>query len=250
MKGWLTGCWPARTMASDGPRHWLDLVRYAETAGHEFDYDIPNAFRYRDYLIRAFNLDVPYDQLVVEHISGDALESPRRHPVEGYNESVIGAGFFALGEGTHSPVDIREEQMRRIDNQLDVFSKTFLGLTLACARCHDHKFDPITTKDYYALAGYLVSSRHQQAFIDAPERIGKSRERPRRHQAEKSWRSWPTQAINCRNRCAARPAELADSVRTAALELQSLAGRRQTSQLATVGSRSRAGIRRLQPRFL
>ena len=154
-------------------RHWLDLVRYAETAGHEFDYDIPNAFRYRDYLIRAFNLDVPYDQLVVEHISGDALESPRRHPVEGFNESAIATGFYVLGEGTHSPVDIREEQMRRIDNQLDVFSKTFLGLTLACARCHDHKFDPITAKDYYALAGYLVSSRHQQAFIDPPDRIGK-----------------------------------------------------------------------------
>jgi Protein of unknown function (DUF1553)/Protein of unknown function (DUF1549)/Planctomycete cytochrome C len=154
-------------------RHWLDLVRYAETAGHEFDYDIPNAFRYRDYLIRAFNLDVPYDQLVVEHISGDALESPRRHPVEGFNESAIATGFYLLGEGTHSPVDIREEQMRRIDNQLDVFSKAFLGLTLACARCHDHKFDPITAKDYYALAGYLVSSRHQQAFIDPPDRIGK-----------------------------------------------------------------------------
>ena len=63
--------------------------------------------------------------------------------------------------------------MRRIDNQLDVLSKTFLGLTLACARCHDHKFDPITAQDYYAMAGYLASSRHQQAFIDPPERIGK-----------------------------------------------------------------------------
>ena len=147
-------------------------MRYAETAGHEFDYEIPNAFRYRDYLIRAFNLDVPYDQLVVEHISGDALQRPRRHLVEGFNESAIGAGFHALGEGVHSPVDIREEQMRRIDNQLDVLSKTFLGLTLACARCHDHKFDPIMAQDYYAMAGYLVSSRHQQAFIDPPERIG------------------------------------------------------------------------------
>ncbi len=153
-------------------RHWLDLVRYAETAGHEFDYEIPNAFRYRDYVIRAFNQGVPYNQLVREHIAGDALEQPRRHPVEGYNESAIGPGFYALGEGTHSPVDIREEQMRRIDNQLDVLSKTFLGLTLACARCHDHKFDPITAQDYYAMAGFLASSRHQQAFIDPPERIG------------------------------------------------------------------------------
>ncbi len=154
-------------------RHWLDLVRYAETAGHEFDYEIPNAFRYRDYVIRALNLDLPYDQFVIEHIGGDALARPRRHPVEGFNESAIGAGFFVLGEGTHSPVDIREEQMRRIDNQLDVLSKTFLGLTLACARCHDHKFDPITSQDYYAMAGHLASSRHQQAFLDAPDRIGR-----------------------------------------------------------------------------
>ena len=103
-----------------------------------------NAFRYRDYVIRAFNADLPYDQFVTEHIAGDLLDSPRRHPADGYNESILGTGFYFLGEGTHSPVDVREEQMRRIDNQIDVLSKTFLGLTVACARCHDHKFDPIT----------------------------------------------------------------------------------------------------------
>jgi hypothetical protein len=152
-------------------RHWLDLVRYAETAGHEFDYEILNAFRYRDYVIRAFNRDLPFDQFVVEHLAGDLIENPRRHPAEGFNESVIGTGFYFLGEGTHSPVDVREDGMRRIDNQIDVISKTFLGLTVACARCHDHKFDPIGNRDYYALAGFLRSSRHQQAFIDPPGRI-------------------------------------------------------------------------------
>ena len=160
-------------------RHWLDLVRYAETAGHEFDYDIVSAFRYRDYVIRAFNADLPYNRFVTEQIAGDLLDSPRRHPSEGLSESVLGTGFYFLGEGTHSPVDVREEQMRRIDNQIDVISKTFLGLTLACARCHDHKFDPITNTDYYALAGFLRSSRHQQAFIDRPERIGRDVERLR-----------------------------------------------------------------------
>ncbi len=153
-------------------RHWLDLVRYAETAGHEYDYEIPNAFRYRDYVIRALNADLPYDRLLVEHIAGDLLEPPRRHPVEGYNESIIATGFFHLGEGVHSPVDVREEEVRRIDNQIDVMSKAFLGLTVACARCHDHKFDPIASHDYYALAGFLCSSRYQQAFIDPPDRIG------------------------------------------------------------------------------
>jgi mono/diheme cytochrome c family protein len=153
-------------------RHWLDLVRYAETAGHEFDYDIVSAFRYRDYVIRALNADLPYDRFLTEQIAGDLLETPRRHPAEGFNESILGTGFYFLGEGTHSPVDVREEQMRRIDNQIDVISKSFLGLTVACARCHDHKFDPITSKDYYALAGFLRSSRHQQAFIESPQSVG------------------------------------------------------------------------------
>jgi hypothetical protein len=153
-------------------RHWLDLVRYAETAGHEFDYDIPHAFRYRDYVIRALNADLPYDRFVIEHIAGDLLEPPRRHPVAGFNESILATGSFFLGEGTHSPVDVREDEVRRIDNQIDVLSKAFLGLTVACARCHDHKFDPISNRDYYALAGFLRSSRYQQAFIDPPGRIG------------------------------------------------------------------------------
>jgi hypothetical protein len=154
-------------------RHWLDLVRFAETAGHEFDFEIPEAWRYRDYVIRAFNADVPYDRFVIEHIAGDLLARPRLHPVERFNESIIGTGFFHLGEGKHSPVDIRGDQADRLDNQIDVFSKTFLALTLSCARCHDHKFDPIRTKDYYAMMGYLQSSRFQMAFIDDPAPLRK-----------------------------------------------------------------------------
>src|SRR5262249_6326650 len=79
-------------------RHWLDLVRYAETRGHEFDYIAPNAHQYRDYVIRAFNADVPYDQIVTEHIAGDLLTAPRLHPVEGFNESILGTRFWFLGE--------------------------------------------------------------------------------------------------------------------------------------------------------
>ncbi|MGD9719874.1 MAG: PSD1 and planctomycete cytochrome C domain-containing protein [Pirellulales bacterium] len=151
-------------------RHWLDLVRYAETCGHEFDFDLPNAYRYRDYLIRAFNDDVPYDQFVLEHVAGDLLPAPRRHPREGYCESIIATGWYFFGEAKHSPVDSRQDEADRIDNQIDVLAKTFLGLTVSCARCHDHKFDAITTNDYYALAGYLQSSRYQQAYIDAPQK--------------------------------------------------------------------------------
>jgi hypothetical protein len=149
-------------------RHWLDLARFAETYGHEFDVNIPEAYRYRDYVIRAFNADLPYDQFVTEHVAGDLLPRPRRHPIEGTNESILGTGFFLLGEAKHSPVDSRGDHADRLDNQIDVFSKTFLGLTVACARCHDHKFDAIRQKDYYALSGYLQSARFQRAFLDDP----------------------------------------------------------------------------------
>ena len=140
-------------------RHWMDLVRYAETKGHEFDYAIVGAWQYRDYLIRAFNDDLPYDQLVREHLAGDLLEAPRYHPKSGIAESPLATSFFAMAEGTHSPVDIKKDEADRIDNMIDVTSKTFQGLTVSCAKCHDHKFDPILTADYYSLYGVMESTR-------------------------------------------------------------------------------------------
>jgi cytochrome c553 len=150
-------------------RHWLDLVRYGETRGHEFDYLIPNAYQYRDYVIRALSADVPYNQFVLEHVAGDLLPKPRLHPEHGSNESILGTGFWFLGEEVHSPVDIRQDQADRFDNKVDVLSKAFLGLTVACARCHDHKFDAISTKDYYALFGFLQSSHYRLARFDSME---------------------------------------------------------------------------------
>jgi cytochrome c553 len=150
-------------------RHWLDLMRYGETRGHEFDYPIPNAYQYRDYVIRALNADVPYNQFVVEHLAGDVLAKPRLHPQQGFNESILGTGFWFLGEEVHSPVDIRQDQADRFDNKVDVLTKAFLGLTVACARCHDHKFDAISTKDYYALFGFLQSSHYRLARFDSME---------------------------------------------------------------------------------
>ncbi|WP_372715586.1 DUF1553 domain-containing protein [Novipirellula sp.] len=150
-------------------RHWLDLVRYAESRGHEFDDDALNAFQYRDYVIRAFNADVPYDQLVREHIAGDLLRQPRLNPDDGYNESILGTGFWFLGEWVHSPVDIRKDEADRFDNMVDVMSKTFLGVTVSCARCHDHKFDAISTADYYSLTGFLQSSDYRQVRFESLE---------------------------------------------------------------------------------
>jgi hypothetical protein len=150
-------------------RHWLNLVRYAETRGHEFDYAIPNAYQYRDYVVRALNADVPYNQFVLEHLAGDLLTEPRLHPQQGFNESILATGFWFLGEEVHSPVDVRQDQADRFDNKVDVLSKAFLGLTVACARCHDHKFDAISTKDYYSLFGFLQSSHYRLARFDSME---------------------------------------------------------------------------------
>ena len=154
-------------------RHWLDLVRYAETLGHEFDYPLPYAWRYRDYVIRALNADVPYNQFVREHIAGDLMTEPRRNPELGFNESNIATGFWYLCEDKHAPVDVKGEEASRIDNQIDVFGRTFLGLTIACARCHDHKFDAITADDYYALSGFLQSSRRRVEWIDSNDETKK-----------------------------------------------------------------------------
>jgi hypothetical protein len=150
-------------------RHWMDLVRYSDTLGNEADMPIPNAWRYRDYLVRAFNADLPYDRLILEHLGGDLLDEPRRLRDGNDNESVLGTAFFWMSEGKRSPVDLRQAQAESFDNRLDVIGKTFLGLTVACARCHDHKFDPITQEDYYGLYGYLKSSRYTQTLLNRSE---------------------------------------------------------------------------------
>ena len=151
-------------------RHWLDLVRYAETDGHEFDFDKPEAWQYRDYVTRALNSDLRFDQFATEHLAGDLLQKPRLNTAEGFNESILGTGFFWFGEGKHSPVELGADEAERIDNQVDVLSKAFLGLSMGCARCHNHKFDAISTKDYYALAGYLKSSRFHLATLRSEEK--------------------------------------------------------------------------------
>ena len=147
-------------------RHWMDLFRYTESNGLEFDPDIPHAWQYRDYLIRAFNGDVPYDQLIREHLAGDLLPEPRLDPDTRVNESIIGTANLRLVEYGYQPVEPWEDRVRWIDNQVDVASKAFLGLTVSCARCHDHKFDAISQKDYYSLHGTFYGARPTVRAID------------------------------------------------------------------------------------
>ena len=149
-------------------RHWMDLFRYSESHGSEGDPDIPFAWRYRDYLIRAFNRDIPYDQLIREHLAGDLLPNPRFDAEGRTNESMIGPANFRLVEHGFQPVDPWEDRVKWTDNQVDVASKAFLGLTVSCARCHDHKFDAISQRDYYAFFGTLYGARPTMRAIDAP----------------------------------------------------------------------------------
>ncbi len=149
-------------------RHWLDVVRFAETNGHEFDFYKYEAWRYRDYVIRAFNEDVPYDRFVAEQIAGDLLPSPRLSANGRQLESAVGSGFFGLQEERNGATDLEEVRSEMRDSKIDVFGKAFLGLTIACARCHDHKFDPIAAADYYALGGIVDSTRTTLRSIESP----------------------------------------------------------------------------------
>ena len=147
-------------------RHWMDWTRYADSHGSEGDPGIENGWYYRDYLIRALNADVSYPQLVREHVAGDLLAEPRINRELGINESLIGTAHWRMVFHGFSPTDALDEKVRFIDDQINTFSKAFLGLTLSCARCHHHKFDPISQEDYYATFGVLASCRPARHAID------------------------------------------------------------------------------------
>ncbi|MFT6861694.1 MAG: hypothetical protein ACJAVK_000247 [Akkermansiaceae bacterium] len=136
-------------------RHWLDVTRFAESSGGGRSLVFPNAWRFRDYVINSFNQDKPYDQLVREHLAGDLLDhtSPAAR-----NTQLIGSGYLILGALNYELQDHELLKMEFVDEQIDAVGRTFLGMTLGCARCHDHKFDPIAITDYYALAGIFQST--------------------------------------------------------------------------------------------
>ncbi len=150
-------------------RHWLDLVRWAETNGHEFDNNKLDAWRYRDYVIESFNSDLPYNRFLQEQIAGDLL--PPRLSADGtHYVNPIASGMYWLWEVLNSPTDSVKARADQIDNQIDVLTKATQGMTVACARCHDHKFDPIPTADYYSLFGILNSTHMNEVCIDSPAR--------------------------------------------------------------------------------
>jgi hypothetical protein len=140
-------------------RHWMDVARYADTAGDNADYPVPEARLFRDYVIDAFNADKPYDEFVREQIAGDILA--RQGPAEKYAGRVVATGFLALSRRyATAPYELWH---LTLEDTIDTVGQAFLGLTLRCARCHDHKFDPVTTADYYALYGIFASTQFPYA---------------------------------------------------------------------------------------
>ncbi len=133
-------------------RHWLDLVRYAESNSFERDGTKPFVWRYRDYVIRAFNDDKPYNQFLLEQLAGDELD-------EVTIESVIATGYYRLGQWDDEPADPQQAKFDELDDILGTTSQTMLGLTINCARCHDHKIDPISQRDYYSMLSFLGNVR-------------------------------------------------------------------------------------------
>jgi hypothetical protein len=154
-------------------RHWMDVARYADTAGDNADYPVPEARLYRDYIIDSFNADKPYDQFVREQIAGDILA--REGPRDQYAERVIATGFLALSRRyATGPYELWH---LTLEDTIDTTGRAFLGLTLRCARCHDHKFDPVTKEDYYALYGIFASTQFPWAGAEELS----SMKRPREH---------------------------------------------------------------------
>jgi hypothetical protein len=162
-------------------RHWLDVARYADSSGKETNVPFPHAWRYRDWVIDAFNADMPYDDFLKAQIAGDLLT--HSGPAD-QARKIIATGFLALGPKGLNTRDRRQFRMDVVDEQIDAVSQSTLGLTLACARCHDHKFDPVTQRDYYALAGIFMSSEtlygtqqqlqnaHPSMLIELPPEAG------------------------------------------------------------------------------
>jgi hypothetical protein len=144
-------------------RHWLDVVRYADTAGDNSDYPVPQLWKYRNWVLRAFNADTPYDEFLREQVAGDLL--PAAGEQERY-QKIIATGYLAGARRFGSYEDRRYQWYLTFEDTIENLGRTVLGLSLSCARCHDHKFDPIPSADYYALYGFFQSTRYPWPGIE------------------------------------------------------------------------------------
>jgi len=209
-------------------RHWLDVARYADSTGNDEDHRYPHAWKYRDYVIESFNKDLPYDQFVREQIAGDLL--PAGDGGEVNRRGIVATGFLALGAKAVAQQDKQKMLYDVWDEQVEVTSKAFLGMTVSCARCHNHKFDPILTKDYYSLIGIFAGTR---SFRDANSHVSVVFEKPLVPKAE--WRNYQA----ARKRYNDNEKRLRLSLEVIKDQAQSLLARQHSNQLADIFVASR-----------
>ncbi|MGE3820613.1 MAG: PSD1 and planctomycete cytochrome C domain-containing protein, partial [Isosphaeraceae bacterium] len=226
-------------------RRWLDLARYSDSNGMDENVAYANAWRYRDYVVASFNADMPYDRFLKEQIAGDLLpaaDESARHA------AITGTGFLVLGPKMLAEDDPVKMEMDIVDEQVDTVGKVFLGLTLGCARCHDHKFDPIPTHDYYAMAGIFKSTKsmanhkvvamwHERALADAERRAALEAHNARKVAAEAAVKAATARARKALN--AEATTRVADYLLAAKVAIE-------TGQPVAEVSRER----NLQPKFL
>jgi hypothetical protein len=166
-------------------RHWMDVVRYADTAGFANDFDLPGAWRYRDYLVRSFDRDTPFDRFIQEQIAGDELAPNDPN-------ALLATGFLRMGPWEHTAMSVAAETRQHwLDDVVNSVGNSFLGLEMSCFRCHDHKFDPLPTRDYYSLQAVFAPAQLAEVelpflpeentapFEEAARRAGCSVEKPR-----------------------------------------------------------------------
>jgi hypothetical protein len=184
-------------------RHWLDLVRYADSNGYEVDGEKPMAWKYRDYVVRALNKDTPYNRLILEQLAGDELEDANP-------ETVIATGFYRVGPwdaergASAQPSEVLAERYNELDDMVSTTSQVFLGVTMGCARCHDHKFDPLTSRDYYSIAAIFSPLK-----------------RERNGRAELTRIAAPARDLPSKNRADQRVAELKQQIKSLTAPLRS-----------------------------
>ncbi len=205
-------------------RFWLDVARYADSNGLDENIAHGNAWRYRDYVIASWNRDKPFDQLVMEQLAGDLLPASDD---ASHREHLIATGFLVLGPKVLAEVDETKMEMDIIDEQVETTGRAFLGLTLGCARCHDHKFDPLSTRDYYALAGIFKSTRTMEHF----KKIARWNELPIATPAERA----------AHDAITAKLTEQQAQLQKATAELKALTENTATAQGGSTGTSSSVG---------
>ncbi len=214
-------------------RSWLDLARYADSNGLDENLAFGEAWRYRDYVIRSFNSDKPYDRFLIEQIAGDLLPEPEQE--QQWRDQRIATGFLTLGPKMLAEQDEEKLAIDVVDEQLDVVSRTFIGLTVGCARCHDHKFDPIPARDYYAMAGIFRSTSTMESLKTVAKWREISIESSHQKKLREEWEKLRAQLVKSRDDAKAQLSSALEQMLPSSVSRHLLAATAARRQIAMAG---------------